>query len=270
MIFPFDICNAFMKTRFLCILFALAGSTGWSDQVLLHDSFSGASDGAIISNYDLSGQEGTLAPLPYAISANSTGAAPIATIHNPNARNVVVRTRTLHADKAGVLAFGYDYSFMDHSSLIIEFEMRRNNAVWTSVVIGNDTPASQGGSDLFTLRLLNDGAIQFKTSGSGKEDPVIDFPASTANGNGSFTAFRIEVETDGWDGQGQATIRAFCNRQVHPGEDVTWQQFDLGGPNGTLVRPAFRHNYISFSSQHPGSNSTGFYRNIRISTKDRN
>lgn len=255
------------KPLYIGAFITLLGSAAGADRLLLSDDFTGASDGAIILDYNLQGQAGALAPLRYVMLSNSIGSTPIATVHNPNAQNVVVRTHMLHGDNAGALAFGYERPFIDHSTLIIEFDMRRNNAVWSSVVIGNDTPASQGGADLFTLRLLDNGAVQVKPRGSGPKDPIIDFRAYTANGNDAFTAFRIEVETAGWDGRGQATTRAFYN--VQPADEAMWQQLDLGGPNGSLVRPAFRNNYITFSSQHPDRNSTAFYRNIRIRTKDR-
>jgi hypothetical protein len=245
----------------------LLSLTASADRVLFSDNFVGAEHQTSLMDYKLTGQQGELAPLEYVMVANTIGSLPIATLHNPDHWNVVLRTLRPDGDFAGALAFGLSRELVNYNSLIIEFAMRRNNAVWSSVVMGNDTPASQAGADLFTLRLLNNGAVQVKPSGSGPKDPTINFRDYTANGNESFTAFRIEVETAAWDGRGQATIRAFYN--VQPADETMWQQLDLGGPNGSLVRPAFRNNYITFSSQHPDRNSTAFYRNIRIRTKDR-
>jgi len=256
-----------IKPLYISVFVALFSLTAAADRVLFSDNFVGADNQASLMDYKLTGQEGELAPIEYVMAANSIGSLPIATIHNPDHWNVVMRTHRPNGDSAGAVAFGLSRQLVDHTSLIIEFDMRRNNAIWSSVVIGNDQPATQAGSDLFTLRLLDNGAIQVKPRGAGPEGPTLNFRAFTAKGNDSFTAFRIEVENANWDGRGQATIRVFYN--VQPGDDAMWQQLDLGGPNGALVRPAFRNNYISFSSQHPDRNSTAFYRNIRIRTKDR-
>jgi hypothetical protein len=259
-----------MKIPFLCfitaVLVAFLRLTASAETLILSDTFAGASNGAALADYNLMSQKGTMAPLPYVMRGSSRGTSPITTIHNPDSQNVVVRTHMLHGDNAGVLAFGLERPIVAYSTLIIDFAMRRNNAIWSSVVIGSDTPASQLGNDLFTLRLLNDGAIQVKPRGSGENDPTLNYRAFIVNGNDSFTAFRLEIEADGWDGRGDVVIRAFYNNE--PKVEAMWRQLDLGGPNGSLVRPTFRSNYISFSSQHPDRNSTAFYRDISIRTKD--